>query len=106
MGPVTTSSRSYARARTTKIMGQSPHARAASPEQARKAGRHSPAGRPKIRGAPWRTCVAGFGDNDIARVVGSNSYAFSGGGCDPTVIGDHDIATGADHLTAILPMLF
>jgi hypothetical protein len=43
-----------------------------------------------------RLITAGFGDNNIASVVGDNSYAASGGGFDPAVVGNDNIAAVFD----------
>jgi hypothetical protein len=47
-------------------------------------------------GSNGHFAYAGFGDNDIANVVGNNSYALAGGGFDPAVVGNDDIATVFD----------
>jgi hypothetical protein len=52
-------------------------------------------------GSNGHFAYAGFGDNDIAQVVGNNSYAFFGDGFD-TFPG----ATGGNFLVEILPTLF
>jgi hypothetical protein len=46
-------------------------------------------------GSNGHFAYAGFAD-DIANVVGNNSYAASGGGFDPAVVGNDDIATVFD----------
>ncbi|HXO79342.1 MAG TPA: hypothetical protein VN856_05565 [Mycobacterium sp.] len=47
-------------------------------------------------GSNGHFAYAGFGDGNIANVVGDNSYAFSGGGFDPAVVGNDNIATVFD----------
>ncbi len=47
-------------------------------------------------GSNGHFAYAGFGDGNIANVVGENSYAFSGGGFDPAVVGNDNIATVFD----------
>jgi hypothetical protein len=47
-------------------------------------------------GSNGHFAYAGFGDGNIANVVGDNSYAASGGGFDPAVVGNDDIATVFD----------
>jgi hypothetical protein len=47
-------------------------------------------------GSNGHFAYAGFGDNNIASVVGDNSYAVSGGGFDPAVVGNDNIAAVFD----------
>ena len=47
-------------------------------------------------GANGHFAYSGFGDNNIASVVGDNSYAYSGGTFDPATVSDNDIATVFD----------
>jgi hypothetical protein len=47
-------------------------------------------------GSNGHFAYAGFGDGNIANVVGDNGYAASGGGFDPAVVGNDNIATVFD----------
>jgi hypothetical protein len=52
-------------------------------------------------GSNGHFAYAGFGDGNIANVLGDNSYAASGGGFDPAVVGNDNIATVFDPFSTL-----